>query len=102
MLYQVDVGKRDLEKATLMQRMLGWVSRRDRQPASFAGSVLLGDGSTIDVMVTDRSVEGCQISSAHNLPIGETVTLECASHSLKASVRWALLGRAGLRFCTDE
>lgn len=102
MLYQPRVATPDLEKAKLMQRMLGWVSRRERQPASLAGSLLLEDGRSIDVMITDSSVEGCQINSAHNLPIGETVTLQCAAQVLKANVRWALLGRAGLRFCADE
>jgi len=83
--------------APCMDRPPGWIAREDREPTAFPGSIVLLDGQRFAVTITDISREGCQIECAGTtLPIGQAVRLESASgQSADASVRWALLGRAG-------
>ena len=82
-----------------MDRMPGWTDREEREPASFAGALLLSSGERIPVTITDISNDGCQVQSDERIPIGDIVTLELTGEmSTEASVRWAVSGRAGLQF----
>jgi hypothetical protein len=62
--------------------------------------MILSDGMTIAVTVTNISDDGCQIAFERHqtVPIGTEVRLKLEEQSLAATVRWALNGGAGLRF----
>jgi hypothetical protein len=77
----------------------GFVSRADRRAVSIDASVRLSSGRTLPVTIVDSSDDGCKIRCLHVLPIGEIVQLEITGFPPNtASIRWALPGRAGLRF----
>jgi hypothetical protein len=54
-----------------MQRMHGWVGRKDRQSVAIDAVVHWNDGSTAPVKLTDFSDEGCRIEADHDFRIGE-------------------------------
>ena len=63
------------------------------------GFIHLSNGLRFPVTVTDVSEEGCKVACNHMLPIGEIVQLAIQGRDLvPVSVRWAILGKAGLRF----
>jgi hypothetical protein len=85
-----------------MERAIEWGPRQDQRPLALSGSISLANGHSIPAKVSNVSREGSQVHGAATLPIRETVTLECTAHGVApATVRWALPGRAGLRFCED-
>ena len=77
--------------------MPGWIGRREREPVSLAGLVVLRTGRAIPVTIIDMSPEGCRIECEETLPIATTVRLELAGAVANAQVRWALAGAAGLQ-----
>lgn len=77
--------------------MPGWISRRDREPVTIPGRVVLADGHSISVTVLDITPEGCRVRCEETLPIGAPVTVEFGGSSTNAHVRWALGGEAGLQ-----
>lgn len=82
-----------------MDRMPGWTDRDEREPALLAGALVLSSGERVPVTIRDISNDGCQVESDELIPIGDMVTLELTGEmSTEASVRWAVLGRAGLQF----
>lgn len=82
-----------------MDRMPGWTDRDEREPALLAGALVLSSGERVPVTIRDISNDGCQVESGELIPIGDMVTLELTGEmSTEASVRWAVLGRAGLQF----
>lgn len=82
-----------------MDRMPGWPDRDEREPALLAGALVLSSGERVPVTIRDISNDGCQVESDELIPIGDMVTLELTGEmSTEASVRWAVLGRAGLQF----
>lgn len=82
-----------------MDRMPGWTDRDEREPALLAGALVLSGGERVPVTIRDISNDGCQVESDELIPIGDMVTLELTGEmSTEASVRWAVLGRAGLQF----
>ena len=85
-----------------MQRMHGWVGRKDRESVAIDAVVHWSDGSTAPVKLTDFSDEGCRIEADHDFRIGER--LQIASPRMgqvKAQVRWALPGSAGAKFLAE-
>jgi hypothetical protein len=73
--------------------------RADRPLVRLRGSIHLPNGLRFPVTVTDVSEEGCKVASNHLLPIGEIVQLAIQGRALvPVSIRWAILGKAGLRF----
>lgn len=86
-----------------MDRLPGWTDRDSREPASFPAILIFGEGQRMPVTITNISSDGCQVEGADAVPIGETVRIELAGNiSAEATVRWAFMGRAGLRFVRDE
>ena len=82
-----------------MDRMPSWTDRDEREPALLAGALVLSSGERVPVTIRDISNDGCQVESGELIPIGDMVTLELTGEmSTEASVRWAVLGRAGLQF----
>lgn len=86
-----------------MQRMHGWIGRKDRNSVEIDAVVHRGDGSHWPVKLSNLSNEGCRIESEDDLRIGER--LEIAIPKLgqrKAQVRWALPGSAGALFIAES
>jgi hypothetical protein len=82
-----------------MDRFGGWIDRADRQNASYPAILVLAEGKRLPVTITNISKDGCQVECLETLPIGQSVRIELAGNiETDACVRWALLGRAGLRF----
>ena len=85
-----------------MQRMHGWVGRKDRQSVAIDAVVHWNDGSTAPVKLTDFSDEGCRIEADHDFRIGERLEIAIPRMGqVKAQVRWALPGSAGARFLAE-
>ena len=84
-----------------MQRMQGWIGRKDRFPVAIEAVVHRADGSTTAVRLTDFSEEGCRIEADGHFGIGEQLGIDVPRLGLmEAQVRWALPGSAGARFLT--
>ena len=82
-----------------MQRMDGWVGRKDRHPVAVDAVVHRADGSTSSVRLTNFSDEGCRIETPDELRIGERLQVSIPGlGQVKAQVRWALAGSAGAKF----
>jgi hypothetical protein len=81
-----------------MQRVQGWIGRKDRFPVAIDAVVHRADGSTATVRLTDFSEEGCRMEG-EDFHIGEKVRIDVPRLGLmEAQVRWALPGSAGTRF----
>ena len=83
-------------------RLPGWIDRDDREPTSFAGTVVLADGESVPVTIVDASSAGCRVECEGTLPIGAKVRLAVGGKSVAAHVRWALPGSAGLRLAEED
>jgi hypothetical protein len=83
-----------------MDRMHGWVGRKDRRPIAADALVRRADGTELCVKIADLSDEGCRIESdAEVLAIGEWIEILISSTSrMKAQVRWSLGTSAGIKF----
>lgn len=87
-----------------MDRMHGWVGRKDRRPVWAHAVVRRVDGSELPVKLADFSDEGCRIEyDDGGLIIGEWIEIAIPPTGLvKAQVRWALGTSAGVKFETVE
>ena len=84
-------------------RELGWTPRNDRRSVDLAAYVHRGEGPPLPVTVTDLTEQGCRISTAETLLIGEPIRLEIPRLGyLNAQIRWALEGEAGARFSGED
>ena len=82
-----------------MERMHGWIGRKDREPVTIDAVVLCTDGSEAPVKLRDVSDEGCRIEGDRNFLIGEHLQIAIPRMgSIQAQVRWALPGSAGAKF----
>jgi len=81
-----------------MQRVQGWIGRKDRFPVAIDAVVHRADGSSTQVRLTDFSEEGCRMEG-DDFQIGEQVRIDVPRLGMmEAQVRWALPGSAGTRF----
>ena len=80
-------------------RLPGWLSRFDRDGVSLHGIAERADGREIPAQLTNLSKEGCRLETEETLKIGERVrvTMEMFDR-VSGTVRWSLLGIAGVRF----
>jgi hypothetical protein len=86
-----------------MQRMHGWIGRKDRQPVAVDAVVRRADGTSVPVKLSNISDEGCRIESGDDLRIGERVEIAIPEYGqLKAQVRWAIAGSAGAKFLAED
>ena len=86
-----------------MQRMHGWVGRKDRHPVAIDAVVHRTDGSKAPVLLTNLSDEGCRIEAEGLFTIGERVQIAIPRMGqVKAQVRWALDGSAGAKFLAES
>ncbi len=82
-----------------MDRMHGWIGRKDRDDVAIDAVVHRGDGSKKSVALSNLSPEGCRIDSDGDFRIGERLQIAIPSMGqLNAQIRWALPGSAGARF----
>lgn len=85
-----------------MDRMHGWISRKDRRPVTADAVVHRADGTRLPAKLTDISDEGCRIECDGELIIGEWVEIAVPSAGqVAAQVRWALGSSAGVKFRGD-
>lgn len=86
-----------------MQRMQGWVGRKDRQAVEIDAMVRRADGTVSSVKLSNVSDEGCRIETADDFMIGERLSIAIPRFGdLPAQVRWALPGSAGAKFLTPS
>jgi hypothetical protein len=86
----------------MMQRMHGWIGRKDRLPVGIDAVVHRADGSTVPVKVTDLTDQGCRIETGEMFAIAERFHIAVPRLGLvEAQVRWAIDGSAGTRFLID-
>lgn len=81
----------------MKMRMPGWIGRREREPVTLDGSVVLLTGRVVPVTIVDFSPGGFRVEAEETLPIAATVRLELDGAIANAQVRWALNGAAGLQ-----
>jgi hypothetical protein len=86
-----------------MQRLHGWVGRKDRLPVEIDATVVHADGGKVPVKLTNLTDQGCRIDADHQFQIGERLILALPRMGqIKAQVRWALPGSAGARFIAES
>ena len=86
-----------------MQRMHGWIGRRDRQPVAIEAVVFRGDGTEDAVRLTNVSDEGCRMEMDGEFLIGEQLEIAIPRFGqMKAQIRWALPGSAGAKFVDND
>lgn len=86
----------------VMQRMHGWVGRKDRHPVAIDAVVSWDDGRRESVTLSNVSDDGCRIESDVEFRIGERFEIDVPRLGhMKAQVRWAFAGSAGARFLLD-
>lgn len=84
-----------------MQRIQGWVGRKDRDPVQIDAIVRRTDGSSAPVKLSNVSDEGCRIEAEDDFRIGEQLSIAIPRFGeMTAQVRWALPGSAGAKFLT--
>ena len=85
-----------------MQRMQGWVGRKDRQNVEIDAVVHRDDGTASPVTLTNFSDDGCRIEAEGDFRIGERLQIAIPRMGkVKAQVRWALPGSAGAKFLAE-
>jgi len=86
-----------------MERVPGWVGRKDRHPAAVDAVVHRTDGSKSPVQLTNFSDEGCRIEAKADFSIGERLQIAIPRMGhVKAQIRWALAGTAGAKFLAES
>ena len=86
-----------------MQRMQGWVGRKDRHAVEIDAVVHRGDGRKEPVRLSNLSDEGCRIEADSDFSIGERLRIAVPRMGqMKAQVRWALPGSAGAKFLIES
>jgi hypothetical protein len=77
----------------------GFIKRAPRVDTNIAASVTDSDGSTLAVVVTDISRDGCRMEADGSLKIGEKVELHVPKYgTYPAQIRWALGNEVGAVF----
>lgn len=86
-----------------MQRMQGWIGRKDREAVAVDAVVRRADGTSSPVRLSNVSDEGCRIETDDDFRIGELFDIAIPRFGqLRAQVRWALPGSAGARFLAEN
>lgn len=86
----------------VVQRVHGWIGRKDRHSVSLDAVVHRAEGKTTPVKLTNLTDEGCRIETEDHLRIGERFEIAIPGvGKLRAQVRWALHDSAGARFIDE-
>jgi hypothetical protein len=80
-----------------------WIWRAFRRAVSLSGTAQRADGSTVRVLVSNISYQGCRLWSEGGFEPGEAITL-CVSQMsrIKGHVRWISGDSVGLKFLTGD
>ncbi len=74
-----------------------WPDRRQRHRVQLEADLIQADGATSQTIVSDLSLDGCRIAGWFR--IGDDVRLRIPRiGEVRGKVRWAMNGRAGVRF----
>lgn len=86
----------------LVQRMHGWIGRKDRLPVEIEAVVHRDDGQEESVRLSNFSEEGCRMEAEGEFRIGERLQIAIPKlGTVKAQIRWALPGSAGAKFLVE-
>jgi hypothetical protein len=86
-----------------MERIHGWIGRKDRHTAAVDAVVHRTDGTKSPVRLTNFSDDGCRIEAEMEFRIGERLQIAIPRMGqVKAQVRWALPGNAGAKFLAES
>ena len=86
-----------------MERMHGWIGRKDRFPVEIDAVAHRTDGSKVPVKLSNFSDQGCRLEGGRDFNVGERLQIAVPRMgNVKAQVRWALPGAAGTRFLTES
>jgi hypothetical protein len=86
-----------------VQRIQGWIGRKDRDSVVVDAVVHRTDGSKSPVRLTNFSDEGCRIQADMDFRIGERLAIAIPRMGqIKAQIRWALHGDAGAQFLVES
>ncbi|MEA3081998.1 MAG: hypothetical protein QOD54_1666 [Sphingomonadales bacterium] len=85
-----------------MERVHGWIGRKDRHPVAVDAVVHRADGSKFPAHLTNFSDNGCRIEAEADFRIGERLQIAMPRMGqVKAQVRWALPDSAGVKFLAE-
>ncbi|MFL6721836.1 MAG: PilZ domain-containing protein [Sphingomonas sp.] len=86
-----------------MDRMHGWIGRKDRHLVELDAVVHRSDGTKSPVRLTNFSDSGCRIEADSEFRIGERLQIAIPRMGqVKAQVRWCLGGSAGAKFVAES
>lgn len=86
-----------------MERMHGWVGRKDRHPVTLDAVIHREDGTRLPVRLSNYSEEGCRIEADLEFGIGERLQIAIPRMGkVKAQVRWAIAGSSGAKFLVQS
>ena len=86
-----------------MDRVQGWVGRKDRHTVVVDAVVHRTDGSKAPARLSNFSDDGCRIEADTDFRIGERLQIAIPRMGhVKAQVRWALVGSAGAKFLAES
>jgi hypothetical protein len=86
-----------------MDRVQGWVGRKDRHTVVVDAVVHRTDGSKAPARLSNFSDDGCRIEADTDFRIGERLQISIPRMGhVKAQVRWALVGSAGAKFLAES
>jgi hypothetical protein len=86
-----------------MERVHGWIGRKDRHPVVVDAVVHRTDGSQSPARLTDFSDDGCRIEADTEFRIGERLKIAIPRMGqVKAQIRWAISGSAGAKFVIES
>lgn len=87
----------------MRRRGEGWIKRNDRQKVNLPAEIVRSDGCMRPAKVSNISFDGCQIESDETLHIGELISIALPGlGEIAAQIRWALPGKAGACFLSDD
>jgi hypothetical protein len=86
-----------------MERVHGWIGRKDRHAVVVDAVIHRTDGSKSPVRLSNFSDDGCRIEADTEFRIGERLQIAIPRMGqMKAQIRWALVGSAGAKFVAES
>ena len=80
-----------------------WKLRAGRRSTAIPGWAQRDDGSSVRVLLSNISYEGCHVLAEGDLTVGEVLKVDIPRMGLmEAQVRWSSDDQAGLRFMLGQ
>jgi hypothetical protein len=78
-------------------------NRGPRRTVQLMGEAHWPGGRSAEVVLSNLSYDGCELSSRHSFQRGETIMLRLPDRGvIRAQIRWVRNGKAGARFLTGD